>query len=128
MLTTIVSTVIPTLACFIIHLFIFVHARSSSRRVHAELFAVQGNAAGNPRRDNSVLRQAVVVYFIYLFGNTPSLLLTVIDAKRLVHAAIYATLRLLGSASLLAIVIYLILTNDEARDYFKQKIRLRLQR
>ena len=116
------GSVIPALACVIIHILVFIHVRNSSRRVQTEAFTVQRSLARTRRRDWKILRQAVFVYCTFLLGCTPILLLEAIDGKRLVSPAIYATLMAVGSLSTLISLTYLMLVNNDWKDYLNQKI------
>lgn len=123
------GSVTPALACVIIHVLIFIHVRNSSRRVQTEAFSVQRSLASTRRRDWKILQQAVVVFCTFLLGCTPILLLEAIDDKRLVNPAIYASLMPVGSLSTLISLTYLMLFNNELKDYRNEKICfcLRLQ-
>ena len=118
---------IPTLACIIIHVLIFIHVRSSSRRVRTEVFSVQKSLAGKRRRDATVLRQATIIYVTFVFGNTPIAVLYAMDKNRLVDAGIYASLQCVGSLSSLIIMMYLIWINNEMKVYLRQKLKSRLR-
>ena len=114
--------------CFIIHLFIFAYVRSSSRRVHAQVFSIQRNLAGDRRRDFGVLRQAIVFYCTFVVGCSPIALLNATDDNHRAAPAVYSFLQILANISFFIIVNFLILTNNDVKDYLWQKIQLRFQR
>ena len=122
------SVVIPSLACFIIHVLIFIHVRSSSFRVRNAVSAVHRNLARTRGRASSVLQQAIVVYCTFLVGWIPIFMVMTVDVQHHVDQVIYSSLHSMTIISSLIIVIYLILSNIEVKEYLQQKNRLRLRR
>ena len=121
------TALLPTLACFIIHLLIFIHVRSSSRRTRKAVFSLQRNLIGKRRRDSNALRQVSIIYCTFLLGCGPIGLLFAIDDHRRADPSIYASLQAVGSLSSLIIVIYLISINNDVKDYLRQINRSRLR-
>lgn len=122
------SVVIPSLACFIIHVLIFIYVRSSSFRVRNAVSAVQRNLARTRGRASSVLRQTIVVDCTFLVDWIPISLVTVVDVQHHIDQVIYSSLHSVTIISSLIIVIYLILSNIEVKAYHQQKNWLRLRR
>ena len=72
----------------------------------------------------TVLRHTVGLYCIFLLVWIPIPVMVAIDGKHRVDHVIYSSLHVVVSMNSLIIVIYLILINNEVKDYRRQKIRL----
>ena len=121
--------IVPFLISLVANLVIFIHVRSSSRRVHAEHSLAQ-HSTGNmlqtrsrvSRRDLHLLRHTIIMFCIFFVFWCPVYLLLGIDNNHIINPVIYAILAILAESCLLWIIISLFMYNKELRQYLKSKI------
>ncbi|UJR14441.1 hypothetical protein I4U23_001438 [Adineta vaga] len=126
--TFVIAAVLPSILNLILNTLIFLHVRSSTRRVHPQMLSTTTSGAINPqivinRRDIALLRQMIFMFSMFVGGWTPAFIISIfyeamdMDFKFVQICLIFSQICVLG------IVINLFMYNRELRQYLSDKIR-----
>jgi hypothetical protein len=124
----IIVIIFPSLITLILNLYIFKHARSSSRRIQARndtnsnTVTMGHQSAKISRRDLYLLRHTIFMFATFVIGWSPIFFLVAIDYYYVVSPLVYSILQILAVICSFCCVLDLFLYNHELRQYIKNTI------
>ncbi|CAF0736475.1 unnamed protein product [Adineta steineri] len=127
--TCLTAVFVPLFINMVLYVLIFLHARSSSRRVHAQTLSMTTSNNVNiqqgsiSRRDISLLRQMFFIFSMFIGGWAPAYLSLLISNYIYVDPIIPEIMTIIAELCILSITINLFICNHELRQYLKNKIR-----
>ncbi|CAF1386025.1 unnamed protein product [Adineta steineri] len=130
--TCVLSVVVPTLINTILNILIFIHVRSSSRRINPRTTDTSINTIAQRekqerqqanRRDLALLRQMTFTFVIFITGWFPVFLVFIISYFININSTILAAFAMLSQLCILSIIINLFIRNHELKEYLLNKIR-----
>jgi len=126
--TFIMAVFVPIFLNIGINVLIFVHIRSSSRRVQPQIVDAVTNASHTQelkitRREISVLRRMIFIFSMFISGWTPVYLTVIIDYFNILDPIIFRLTVIFAELCLLGIITDLLIYNHKLRQYLLYKIR-----
>jgi len=122
------TVIVPSLINTFVNVLIFVHVRSSSRRVRPQAVPSVTNISNTQeprisRREISLLRQMIFMFSMFVGGWTPVYLtVLILNFMPFNFMAFHLTV-IWAELCTLCIIMNLFLCNHELREYFRNKIR-----
>ncbi|CAF0849598.1 unnamed protein product [Adineta steineri] len=131
--TCVLSVVAPTLINTILNILIFIHVRSSSRRInpHTTDTSINTIAQGEKqerqqlvsRRELALLRQMTFTFVVFITGWFPIFAVIIISYFINIDSTISAAFAMLSQLCILSIIINLFIYNHELKEYLLNKIQ-----
>lgn len=127
--TLITAVILPILVNFTLNICILVHVRKSSRRIQPQpISTLTSNITNNQparisRRDISLLKQMIFMFTIFILGWAPVYIVHIADIINSVDTITLGAVVFLSEICLLSLVINLIMSNYEIRQFLFNKIR-----
>ena len=120
----IVAITVPSLMSFFIYLLIFKYLRTSTDRIKNQVHTARIRIPDmrSRQRDLHVLCHTISIYVVFIVSWTPIALLYVIDHRRVVSLAVYASLHLFAVLFSLIIIIHLMVLNTDVKNYLISKL------
>ncbi|CAF1126739.1 unnamed protein product [Adineta ricciae] len=130
--TFIVAVVLPSLINIILNSLIFVHVRSSVRRVQPNIATAwtsgfnreQQQLPKISRREIALLRQMVFMFIMFVTGWSAVLIVNIIIQVKSISAILVFISMLLGELCAIGIIIDLYVYNHELRKFLYNKFQL----
>lgn len=124
--------IVPTFICFIINIILYIYARSSTRRVHPNASPLQPHSknAQQPKisgRDLRLLRQILIMFFLFACGWTPVYLILVFRTYIFIPAIVVSIFSLIATWCLLADLINMLVFDRQLRERLQNRILQPLQ-
>ena len=126
--TFIMTVCVPSLINTIVNVRIFIHVRSSARRVQPQTITTltlgtntQKQKIG--RREISLLRQMIFMFTIFIGGWAPVYSIVIISFVQYLDPIITSLAVVLGELSILGIITNLFICNHDLRQYLLNKMR-----
>lgn len=126
------SIIIPALVCMILNLHIFMHVRSSSRRVHPLSAISNINTTRNSqqphqqqqsltRRDIRLLLYMTCTFAVFIIGWSPFYFFMLLTRIFVMNVYIYIFLAIWAELSVFVLIVALYIYNKDLRDFLRQK-------
>ncbi len=126
--TFILTVCVSLFINIILNILIFVHVRTSTRRVQPQMTITNINGENNQqpritRREIFLLKQMIFMFCVFIGGWTPVYSIVIISEYITVNQLIFHYSVIVGELAVLAIIINLFKCNHEIRQYLFNKIR-----
>ncbi|CAF3816111.1 unnamed protein product [Adineta steineri] len=128
--TCILVIVVPSMITIVLNALIFLHVRSSTRRVQPHTMSTTTNGVMMNqktrvgRREIALLRHMIFIFSIFLIGWSPIYLVNVINQFITVATIPNGSSILLCEVALISLIINLFMCNHQLRQYLSNKIRV----
>jgi hypothetical protein len=127
--TFVMFMVVPSVINIVLNILIFIHVRSSSRRIQPQTVTNTLSNGGNnqqarvSRRDISLLQQMIFMFLISIAGWTPFYVILIITSFIYLDPVVIRFAVLWAELCILSIIINLFQRNHEIREYSLNKIK-----
>jgi len=126
--TFIMAVFVPSVINSVLNILIFIHVRSSSRRVQDQSAASVTNGNNTQhvkfnRRDLSLLRQMIFMFSIFIGGWSPVYLSGIIGQFTSINSLVLPITAIFGEICIFSLIINLFVQNHELTQYIINNIR-----
>jgi hypothetical protein len=126
------AVAVPLIVNTLFNVLIFMHARFSTRRVHAHNIDRSGNNSNNQhanlsRRDISLLKQMIFMFLTFMTAWISVYLVIILDAVIKTSPLIFPYVSVYGGIAILAITLNFFICNHEVNEYLMNNIRRWIQ-
>ncbi|UJR19342.1 hypothetical protein I4U23_022471 [Adineta vaga] len=133
--TFITAVVLPSLINLILNTLIFLHVRSSTRRVQPQVLSAWTSEMMNQRRQRqqilkisrreiSLLRQMILMFLMFICGWSPVFIVNIILQLKKVNTIIVASTILFSEICIMGIITNIFIHNYELKEFFINKIKI----
>jgi hypothetical protein len=127
-----IIVIVPSFISFVVNAMIYLHVRSSFRRVQCSPEDQQSTVQRTSqvkisRRDIHLLRNIVSTFCVFIGGWSPIFVLLAVTGKGEVAPLVLIILAVWAEISLFSIVINLFRYNQKLREYLKNKILCKIE-